>query len=214
VRVKNSKKIKPEIEEISKEFVTENKEQIQKFYTRKKGGPYSKQDKEKRRIEVYRLHFEYGYSARKIAEFMKVNRNTINIDIKFLYSIIIQTSGTFHPEHAIMVHLQRLDIQRSRLREQIDNVESFKEKISIERLIFDIDSKILYTHHRLSESKIHMKVNTTRSMNSWMKVNNKPDRFLSLYDRITLPKKAFRKITKIIKECDIQQIVHNGQPII
>ena len=30
-----------------------------------KRGPYSKSEKESRRNEVCRLHFEYGYSARK-----------------------------------------------------------------------------------------------------------------------------------------------------
>lgn len=52
----------------------------------KKGGPYSQQSKKTRRGEVFKLHFDYGYSARKIAELMKINRNTINSDIGFLYS--------------------------------------------------------------------------------------------------------------------------------
>jgi len=54
----------------------------------KKGGPYTKDDQESRRNEVGRLHFEYGYSARKIADIMKINRNTINSDIKYLYDAI------------------------------------------------------------------------------------------------------------------------------
>jgi len=36
----------------------------------KKGGPYSKDEREKRQNEVFRLHFEYGYSATKIADLM------------------------------------------------------------------------------------------------------------------------------------------------
>ena len=50
----------------------------------KDGGPYTKDERTKRQNEVARLHFEYGYSAVKIAEMMKVNRNTINSDIKYL----------------------------------------------------------------------------------------------------------------------------------
>ncbi len=49
---------------------------------RKKGGPYPKSEKRKRLEEVHRLHFDYCYSARKIAEFLNVNRGTINRDIK------------------------------------------------------------------------------------------------------------------------------------
>ena len=33
----------------------------------KKGGPYTKQEQEKRRKQVYELHFEKGFSAIKIA---------------------------------------------------------------------------------------------------------------------------------------------------
>lgn len=52
----------------------------------KKGGPYTKDERETRQKEVSRFYFEFGYSAVKIADLMKVNRNTINEDIKYLYS--------------------------------------------------------------------------------------------------------------------------------
>jgi len=35
----------------------------------KKGGPYTKKEQEARRNEVFRLHFELGHSAVKIASF-------------------------------------------------------------------------------------------------------------------------------------------------
>ena len=44
----------------------------------------------------------------------------------------------FDHSYAIMVNLQRLDIQRSRLREQLDKTEAFQEKLALERLIFEI----------------------------------------------------------------------------
>ena len=49
----------------------------------KKGGPYTKLQLEKRRDEVFKLHFEYGYHAVQIAKLLNVNRNTINEDIKY-----------------------------------------------------------------------------------------------------------------------------------
>ena len=85
-----------------------------------KRGPYSKQELENRRNEVYRLHFEYGYSARKIAGFMKINRNTVNGDINYWYSRIAKNNSIFEPEYAVIFNLQRLEIQRSRLRERLD----------------------------------------------------------------------------------------------
>ena len=54
--------------DISKEFLKENQNNLGQFMPKyHKRGPYSKQQLEKRRDKVYRLHFEYGYSARKIA---------------------------------------------------------------------------------------------------------------------------------------------------
>jgi len=118
----------------------------------KKGGPYTKQEIIDRKNEVYRLHFEYGYSARKIADLMKVNRNTVNGDIDYWYSKIVQNSNMFDPAYAVMINLQRLDIQRSRLREQLDKTETFQEKLALERLILEIDSKILHTYNKLTNS--------------------------------------------------------------
>ena len=102
-----------------------------------KRGPYSKQELEKRQNEVYRLHFEYGYSARKIAELMNINRNTINGDIKHWYSKVTK-SHDIQLESAIYTILERLDIQRTRVREYLDKTSNISEKISIERIILDL----------------------------------------------------------------------------
>jgi len=64
---------------ISDDFIETNKK-FKPDTRRKKGGPHTKQEIIDRKNEVYRLHFEYGYSARKIADLMKVNRNTVNGD--------------------------------------------------------------------------------------------------------------------------------------
>ncbi|MGI0008151.1 MAG: hypothetical protein ACRD92_00855 [Nitrosopumilaceae archaeon] len=56
----------------------------------KKGGPYTKKEQEDRQQEVFRLHFEKGYSAVKISEILNVNRNTINEDIRHWYSQLAQ----------------------------------------------------------------------------------------------------------------------------
>ncbi len=166
----------------------------------KKGGPYTKQEIIDRKNEVYRLHFEYGYSARKIADLMKVNRNTVNGDIDYWYSKIVQNYNMFDPSYAIMVNLQRLDIQRSRLREQLDKTETFQEKLALERLILEIDSKILNTHNKLTNSTRRLIDYSTERINDWMKENKKDDRFLTLFDRISVSGKAIEKIDKIIKQ--------------
>ena len=166
----------------------------------KKGGPYSKNERDFRRKEVYRFHFDYGYSARKIAELMKINRNTVNGDIDYWYSKIIKNNNIFNPEFAIMVTLQRLEIQRSRLREQLDKTENFQEKSALERLMFDIDSKISYTHSKLCESKQRITDLSTERLNEWLKDNKKTERYLTLFDKILVSDKGYEKINRIINE--------------
>ena len=187
--------------EVSNDFLEENKKNLTQFSPRpKKSGPYSTKEKESRRKEVYRLHFDYGYSARKIADLMKVNRNTINGDIDYWYSKIIKNNNVFNPEFAIIVTLQRLEIQRSRLREQLDKTGHFQEKLALERLMYDIDSKISYIHNKLCESNQRNMDLSTEYLNKWMKDNKKTERYMTLFDKITVSDKAHEKINKIINE--------------
>jgi len=184
---------------ISDDFIETNKK-FKPDTRRKKGGPYTKQEIIDRKNEVHRLHFEYGYSARKIADLMKVNRNTVNGDIDYWYSKIVQNFNMFDPAYAVMINLQRLDIQRSRLREQLDKTETFQEKLALERLILEIDSKILNTHNKLTNSTRNRNDYSIQIMNNWMKENKNDKRFLTLFDRISVSDKAIEKIDKIIKQ--------------
>ena len=87
--------------EVSKEFLDEQKSNLRQFIPDKKSkklkshgrGPYSKREKELRREEVYRLHFDYNFSARKIADMMKIQRNTINSDLTYIYSKIVESKN-------------------------------------------------------------------------------------------------------------------------
>ncbi len=126
---------------VDQEFIKQNQKLTSKIT--KKGGPYTRSQRDQRRQEVYRLHFEYGYSAKKIAELMKVNRNTVNGDIYYWYSKIHKNRNIFNPEDVIIINLERLEIQRTRLREQLDKAKSFQEKLALEKMMYDIDCKIL-----------------------------------------------------------------------
>jgi hypothetical protein len=75
--------------EINQEFIEENKKKlnlVKHGQNRKhKFAPFTRSQRRKRRMEVYKLHFEHGIPATRIAELMKVDRNTINNDLKILY---------------------------------------------------------------------------------------------------------------------------------
>ena len=105
----------------------------------KNGGPYSKGEREKRQKEVSRLHFEFGYSAIKISDLMKINRNTINADIKYWYSNIKEELKQ-NSEDFILRQIGRLEAQRSRIIENL--AENKVDDIKYEKLLLDIDVKI------------------------------------------------------------------------
>ena len=76
--------------EINQEFVEENKKininlvrPMQNY--KQKYAPFTRSQRIKRRMEVYKLHFKHGVPATRIAQLMKVDRNTINNDLKILY---------------------------------------------------------------------------------------------------------------------------------
>ena len=80
-------------EEITPEFIAENQNNLGQFMPKShQHGPYSNQELEKRRDKVCQLHFEYGYSTRKIAKLMNVNRNTINGDNRHWYFKITKSN--------------------------------------------------------------------------------------------------------------------------
>jgi len=106
----------------------------------KKGGPYSKNDREKRRNKVSRLYMEYDYSARKIAELMKISRSTINRDIKFLRLDIEKEIGSENLNFRVFKQMHGFDLQKTRLREDLDNTKERKEKREIEKLLLKNDS--------------------------------------------------------------------------
>ena len=107
----------------------------------KKGGPYPKQHQEKRRDDVFRLHFEYGYLARAISDLMKINRNTINNDISILYSKMRTGRDDVEYDDLLNKQLYRLESQRVRLRKELDSDITLQERLQIEKIIQELDSK-------------------------------------------------------------------------
>lgn len=106
------------------------------------GGPYSKDDQEGRRDQVYVFHFENGYSALKIAEMLDVNRNTVNEDIKYWNKQITMQFGKENLAGTLCRQIERLDIQRKRLVEKLEKQDDILKTIRIEKMLFDIDYKI------------------------------------------------------------------------
>ena len=189
-----------ELPQITSEFLEKNKKLCQSRPKSHKPGPYTKSEKETRRDDVYRFHFDYGYSARKISELMKINRNTINGDVDYWNVQIINNSNVLDPEPSILVSIQRFDVQRSGLREDLDKAENFQQRHAIRKMIFDIDCKIINTQMKLADTMKRIHDIKIDYLNTWLKKNGKDTRFLTFFDEISVSDKAYQKIYKIIKE--------------
>jgi len=109
----------------------------------KSGGPYPIQAKKTRRDKVFRLHFDYGYSARKIAEMIKINRNTVNSDITYWYSQLQKEDNKVTVEDWINKMLYRLEAKRTRLMETMDKLTSLNNSLVLKKMLYEVDINIV-----------------------------------------------------------------------
>jgi hypothetical protein len=120
---------------------------------RRKNAPFTRIQRKERRDEVYRLHFENGMPATRIAVMMKVDRNTINNDLKILYNKAISDyNSDMSFDDVIEKQLLRLETQRDRLGLYLCDVRDINSKITIERLITDIDFKVIGVIDRINQN--------------------------------------------------------------
>jgi len=160
----------------------------------KKGGPYTKQEQQKRRDEVFKLHFEYGYSATQISEMLKINRNTINSDVSFLYSKLRGEMNEESTDNWLDKQFTRLESQRVRLRKELDNDITLQERLQVEKVIFDLDSKISSLIIKMGSSSQNKLDSIVAYLNNWMKEQGHEDRFMSQGSLYIIPKKFREKI--------------------
>jgi len=136
--------------EINQEFIEENKKRNLNLVShgqthKQKFAPFTRSQRRKRRIEVYKLHFEHGVPATRIAELMKVDRNTINNDLKILYREALNdySPDDMSLDDILQKQLLRLETQRDRLGLYLCDAKGINNKIAIERLMADIDFKLI-----------------------------------------------------------------------
>ncbi len=170
---------------ISDEFVSENQKLAQTI-PKKRGGPYTKPERQKRRAEVYKLHILHGWPSTRIAEAMNVNRHTIDDDIKEIYRKMYG-NGRFHEAYAsIMLEKQidRLEAQRTRLLEYLDNTKELEQKLTVERLIFDIDTRLAHIMQNAYSTNDKVEELALSRLNEWAKEHNVEQRWIRAYPKI------------------------------
>ena len=180
---------------VSQEFLEENKNIRQH---RPKTAPYTKEQRRKRRDEVFKLHFEYGYSARTISEMMKINRHTINGDVTFWHSKIKLNVEKIDVNDWFGKQLYRLESQQTRLRKELDNTQSLDDRLSIEKMISDSESRINNLYWKVATAEDPIQRNVQKTLNSYLKKLGMNHRMVSNQELSRLPKEDYERIAKLI----------------
>ena len=166
----------------------------------KKGGPYTKNEKMQRQNEVYKLHFEHGYSAVKISDMMKINRNTINSDISHWYTSLAEEWGRYDIESWYMKQVRRLESQRSRIFEELSKAEDASARLSIEKIILDIDTKLMNFISKSSLAVTFAHNNAVTWVNNWAKDNNIDLELMDAMKMSVASSDTTEKIKKLLKD--------------
>ena len=151
---------------------------------RHKFAPFTKAERKKRRIEVYKLHFEHGMTATKISEMMKVDRNTINNDFKFLYHQALSDYNLddMGLEDILEKQLVRLETQRDRLGLYLSDAEDVTTKVTIERLIADIDFRVLTAVEKINHNTVQFYDQIIKAVNNIAESKKLDARFTTLFE--------------------------------
>lgn len=165
----------------------------------KKGGPYSKDEREKRQNEVYRLHIEYGYSALQIAKMMRVNRNTINNDIKILYSKLSNEKRDTSDHDEMNKQFARIESHRVGLRNELDKDTTLQERLITRKTILNLDLKIISVLMKIRYSKDMEREIRIHTLNKWMAKNGYNERFISYENICSMPKEMKEKVFKMLE---------------
>lgn len=187
---------------VPREFIDDSIRNLVK--PRQKFSQYTKKERQKRRLEVFRLHMEMGFSAVKIADLMRVNRNTINQDIKWCYDQIrAQFSRT--PEEYLDRQLFRYETQRERLISGLSSAANLQEKLAIEKLILDLDTKIAMIMLKVTDYQKEAHLNAMKDINEYLDKHHKKDDF----PRFVI-KQEFDEVTTETRK-KIDDLIINGK---
>jgi len=193
--------------EINQEFIEENKKINPNLVRhgqnhKQKFAPFTKSQRRKRRMEVYKLHFEHGVPATRIAELMNVDRNTINNDLKILYHEALKdyNPDDMSLDEILQKQLLRLETQRDRLGLYLTDAKDINNKIAIERLIADIDFKLFAAIEKVNHNSSRFWDEIIKVVNKIAEDNNLNIRYTSLFELHKISIDSRKSLNKLNEE--------------
>ena len=192
-----------EIPHIDKEFIQENNKLGKTMQIlRKKGGPYTRAERQKRRDEVFKMHFLHGWPASRIAQVMQVNRNTINNDLYMAYPSLYKEWRL--KERFMGAYLEkqmaRMDWQRARLLEMLGDDTRMEHRLAIEKLILDIDSRLASTMIKGASTSDSIEREVIQRLNEISDKHKLEVRWISKWQMLKATPRQYARIQAILDE--------------
>jgi len=133
---------------------------------------------------------------------MKVDRNTINNDLKILYR---EALTDYSPEDMslddiLQKQLLRLETQRDRLGLYLSNAKDINTKVSIERLISDIDFKLIGAIEKITHNEGRFWDEILKGVNKVSEINKLGLRFTSLFELQKISIDSRKSLNKLREE--------------
>ena len=188
-----------ELPNINQKFIDENKKLDKTIRnSHSKGGPYTKKQRIDRRSEVYRLHIEKGYSATDISNLMKVNRHTIDSDISYWYTKLADDWDKQLTDSWYMKIINRFELQVSRLTKYLEDATTLENKLSIEKLLLETNSRIIDHVNKIETSSLKVTQLTLDKINELSKNHGLGFGLLDHHMIDKVSPEAYEKIMKIL----------------
>ena len=131
---------------------------------------------------------------------MKINRNTINSDVAFCYSKIRVDYDEEVFDDWLNKQLLRLESQRVRLRKEIDSDVTLQERIMVEKMLLDLDSKISSLIIKMLTAQHTQTDISVKCLNDCMDLEGSKKRYMSTGKLYRLPEKQTKKIFELLKK--------------
>lgn len=185
--------------DVTSEFIEESKK-ADLVKPSKKFAPWTKEERRKRIAEVYRLHIEHGLPATRIAEMMSVDKNTIYSDIKAIYAQIRRDAKHINFDNMYAKQMVRMEAQRTRLMSYLNDVKEIDKKITIERLLVDIETRLLTSAEKVEYGEYKTLATTMEDLNDKMKKAGKEERYITLDTVLHVSPDAWQTIRRVLQK--------------
>ena len=162
---------------------------------------------------MFRLHFDYGYSARKIADMIKINRNTINSDITYWYSQLQKEDSKVSVEDWINKMVYRLETKRTRLMKKLDKATSLNDFLVLEKMLYEIDIKIVQIVMKIQNTNQVMYDRTTIRFNNWLEEHGYKERYVLWGQTLRVTSDTQKNIKRLIQSDKYQKPVKSKNNI-